>query len=105
MGFFGCRIEVILKGNPMPLTRWGEQVVHPRKVSADSAGGGPLIRGEESRPEEIGPLNRAFDMTTQGNYVIVVYKQITYDSDPGKWSEISSNKVTLELYDAPRDAK
>ncbi len=97
-GYFGCEVEVYLpNGHPAPTTIWGELMLHPKKVSAISAGGTILLRDEESRPDDLGVLNRAFDMSLDGKYAIVVRKMVRSGADPNSWIEVRSNPITIEV--------
>ena len=98
LAYLGCRIEVLLpNGKPAPLTLWGEKLIHPMWVSAGS-NTIELYRGEVW-DEELRDLNRAFDMTLSGKYMITVHRMVTSSSDPEKLVDVPSNKIKVELHD------
>jgi hypothetical protein len=96
--YVGYSVEVFLpNGDPSPKSLWGERNMPP-KASAETAGG--TVLPGKTVTEELLAANRGFDMTEDGKYAIVVHRAFCIESQPGKWFDVPSNKIFVELYDA-----
>jgi hypothetical protein len=99
--YFSYMVEVFLpNGDPSPKTLWGDRNVPPRKVSEESAG--ETVLPGQTLLDVLDTVNRGFDMTLSGKYVIVVHRSFSIEPDRKKWFEVSSNKLVVEI-DDPKD--
>jgi hypothetical protein len=77
----------------VPLTLWGKQLM---KSHFGSRAFDSLSRGQ-IRTDTFSTLNRTFDMTLNGKYILIIHRRVPSDLDPSAWINIDSNTVIFEI--------
>jgi hypothetical protein len=93
--FFPYRVEIYLPNNDeAPLTLWGRMVTRTREQASNV---GIILPRGESHADDLIALNRMYDMTLDGKYVIFVHRTLPSESDPHAWTSVDSNPVVVEI--------
>lgn len=94
---FPYRVELYLPNNDeAPLTLWGHSMNRKLLIELGSSVASVLYRGDSKSPDSL-MLNREFDMTLDGRYLLIVHKTVPSETDPNAWIDVSSNKVVIEI--------
>jgi hypothetical protein len=77
----------------IPLTLWGRAIMKPHGGSIAFTA---LSKGQ-SRVDAFSVLNRAFDLTLEGKYALVIHRTVPSALDPHAWIDLVSNTVIFEI--------
>lgn len=81
-------------GEKCPKTFWGERETFAPHGSNSLMKVAPQ---ESDTITSITNLNRAYDMTLDGKYTIVVHRNLPSRADPNKWIDVVSNPVVITI--------
>lgn len=95
---FPYRVELYLPNGheEAPMTLWGHSIERRLLMEDESSVAGILQRGESKSPDSL-MLNREFDMTIDGRYVLTVHATIPSETDPKAWVDVVSNRIVIEI--------